>query len=133
MSASRPKLRLFMDESVPTDVGLAFEAHGHEVILLDQALKRGSSDVMVCTAALANEAILVAFDKDMKQLAKRHGLGGGRFKTLSLIEFGCAEHMAAKRLEQAMTFIEHEWNYSSGKVARRLHVFIGKGVLRSHR
>jgi hypothetical protein len=41
--------------------------------------------------------------------------------------------MAAKRLIEAMSLIEHEWLVSEGKVARRLHVSIGTHVVRTHR
>ena len=88
---------------------------------------------MVCAAAQANDAILVAFDHDMKQLAQRYGIGSGRFKRLCLIKFLCPEPMAAKRLEQAMSLIEHEWLVSSEKVARRLFVEVGKQFLRTNR
>lgn len=133
MNRSRPKLRVFLDEGVPVSVGNTFEAHGHEVVPLEAAVKRGSPDVMVCAAAQANDAILVAFDHDMKQLARRYGIGSGRFKRLSLIKFLCPEPMAAKRLEQAMSLIEHEWLVSSEKVARRLFVEVGKQFLRTNR
>ena len=129
----RPKLRVFLDEGVPRAVGRVFNAHGHEVIYLDEAMKRGSADVLVCTVAQTNDAILVAFDNDMKQIARGHGVGGERFKKLSLIKFQCSEPNAAERLEQAMSLVEHEWNVSAEKTGRRLFVVIGKAVLRSHR
>ena len=115
------------------EVGRTFERHGHEVMYLEEMIKRGSPDVLVCAVAQANDAILVAFDNDMKRIARRHGVGGERFKRLSLIKFYCPEPMAAQRLEQAMSFVEHEWGVSSEKTARRLHVDIATHVLRSHR
>ena len=88
---------------------------------------------MLCTAAQANEAISVAFDKDMKRIAQRNGISGTRFNRLNLIKFCCPEPMAAARLKGAMSFIEHEWMVSDERAARRLHVEIGKHVLRTHR
>ena len=58
--------RLLLDEGVPADVGRTFEAHGHLVVPFDEVVQRGSPDTLVGRAAEANEAILVAFDKDMK-------------------------------------------------------------------
>lgn len=133
MTLHSSKLRVLLDEGVPFNVGRVFEQHGHEVLLLNKILKRGSEDVIVCKAAVANRAILVAFDKDMKQLAKRHGIAWDRFKRLNLIRFECPEPMAAKRLEFAMSLIEHEWMVSDEKTARRLHVVVAKHFLRSYR
>lgn len=133
MNEGRPKLRVFLDEGVPLEVGHTFEAHGHNFVIFDEVIKRGSPDVLVCAVAQANEAILVAFDNDMRQVARRYGVGSERFKKLNLIKFDCPEPMAAKRLEHAMSFVEHEWSVSIQKVARRLHVEIGTHVLRSFR
>ena len=128
-----PDTTVFLDEGVPVEVGHTFESHGQEVIPFDKAVKRGSVDSLVCTAAQANDAILVAFDKDMKQFARRDGVGRERFKRLSLIRLQCNEVQAAARVDQAMTFIEHEWAVSDAKAARRMHVSIGKQTMRSHR
>ena len=88
---------------------------------------------MVCIAAEANDALLVAFDNDMKQLARRHGVTPARFRRLNLLEFECEEPRAADRLEEAMSLLEHEWEVSRGGGARRVFVVIGKQVLRTHR
>lgn len=133
MNAKRPKLRVILDEGVPRAVGQIFEKFGHEVVPFESAVKRGANDTLVCRAAEANDAILVAFDRDMKQAARRFGIGNERFKRLNLIHFQCPEPMAAKRLDWAMSFVEHEWTVSSQTTARRLFVVIGKHVLRSHR
>ncbi len=63
---------------------------------------------MVCIAAEANDALLVAFDNDMKQLARRHGINLARFKRLNLLKFECEEPRAADRLEAAVSLLEHE-------------------------
>jgi hypothetical protein len=87
------------------------------------------------TTGSANMRVLVAIDGDMKQLAKRFGISSGseRFKRLSILRLCCNEVLAAKRLQQAMTLIEHEWNISKEKAARRLWVDIGPHFLRSNR
>jgi Domain of unknown function (DUF5615) len=106
---------LLLDEGAPADVGKTFQQHGHEVIPFEEVVKRGSDDVIVWTAAIANEAILVGFDNDMKAAARRYGIYGDRFKRLSIIKFVCPEPMAAKRLAFAMSLIEHEWIISTRK------------------
>jgi len=112
---------------------MMFESHGHEIIPFDRVVRRGSVDTMVCTAAQANEAILVAFDSDMREIAKRHGMTHDRFSRLNLIRFSCHEPMAHKRLDFAMSFVELEWSISEEKASRRLYLDIGKHAMRTHR
>ena len=82
---------------------------------------------------LGDDRILVAHDGDMKGLAKRHGVTNGRFKSLSLLKLSCSEPRAVDRLRQAMSLIEHEWQVSQQKRARRLYVEIGTEVIRTFR
>jgi predicted nuclease of predicted toxin-antitoxin system len=101
---------------------------GYPAILLRSAIARGSPDPMVCKAAEANEAVLVAFDADMKKLAQGHGITKSRFSTLSLLKFACAETRAAGRLMKAMSLIEHEWRAGlKFGLTRRLFMEIGDG------
>ncbi len=107
--------------------------HGHTLIPFEDVVSRGSRDELVCIAAEANDALLVAFDNDMKQLAHRHGVTPARFKRLNLLKFECEEPSAADRLEAAMSLLEHEWQIARRSGSSRLFVVIGKQVLRSHR
>ncbi|MEC9346864.1 MAG: DUF5615 family PIN-like protein [Pseudomonadota bacterium] len=129
----RGTLRVLLDEGVPRSVGAIFLDHGHEVLYLEQVLKKGSKDEVVCIAAEANNAVLVAMDKDMKQIARRNGISASRFKRLSLIHFACPEPRAAGRIEAAMPLIEFEWGISSQKVARRLFVQVGTNHIKTNR
>jgi predicted nuclease of predicted toxin-antitoxin system len=116
-------------------VGAVLAKHGHDVVYYRDVLPEKVADDVVCSTALANEAILVAVDADMKQFAKRFGIshGSSRFDRLSLVRLCCNEVLASKRLDQAMSLIEHEWTFSDEKVARRLWVDIGSHWLRSNR
>lgn len=133
MRRKRPALRLFLDENVSDSVGKCFEKAGHIVIYLREAIATGSSDQLVCAAAEANDAILVAHDADMRAIAKRHGVGQHRFRRLSLIKLSCRESKAPARLDGAMSLIEHEWNYSTGNLGRRIFIEIGPDVIRTVR
>lgn len=133
MTVIRPILRVFLDEGVPISVGQAFSDSGHEVIYLKDAVAPGSADALVCKAAEANNAVLVAFDRDMKGLAKRQRIGNERFRTLSLIRFDCRESRAAARTSEAMSLIEHEWLFREDVKDRRIFIFIGDTVIRTHR
>ena len=135
MKSSRLHLKVFLDAGVPDSIARVFEKHGHFAVLHRDALPEKTSDEVVCATALANDAILIALDADMKSLAKRFGIsrGSDRFARLSLIRICCNEVLASKRINHAMTFIEHEWTFSAGKTARRLWVDIGPHFLMSNR
>lgn len=133
MKGGRPQLRFFLDEGVADSVGRFLESEGHIVIYLRDSITTGSKDPLVCIAAEANEAILVAHDADMKGLAKRHGVTNGRFKKLNLVKLSCPEPRAVDRLRASLSLIEHEWMVADGKKARRLFVEILKDVIRTMR
>jgi predicted nuclease of predicted toxin-antitoxin system len=88
-------------------VAQTFKAHGHKVVPFEGTVKRGSQDTLVCRVAEANDAILVAFDKDMKAAARRFGIGGERFKRLSLIHFQCPEPMASTAVALRLNLSAH--------------------------
>lgn len=118
-------MRFFLDEGVPRSVGTVLHERGHEVIYLADAISLGSPDDLVAIAALHNEAILVACDGDMKQMAKKYGISNSRYRNLSLLKITLRHLTQAKhRVEQAMSLIEHEWKVSEGKRARRLFIEI---------
>jgi predicted nuclease of predicted toxin-antitoxin system len=133
--ARRPRLKAFLDAGIPDSVGAMLTHHGHEVIYYRDVLPEKTADDIVCATALANEAILVAMDGDMKQFPKRFGISqnSSRFDKLNLIRLCCNEVLAAKRLDQAMSLIEHEWTFSDEKSSRRLWIEIGTHHLRSNR
>lgn len=133
MTAEKPKLKLFLDEGVPASAGRALKECGHEVIYLKDAIAPGSPDPLVCAAAEANEAILVAHDADMQKLASRKGFGQRRYRKLSLIKLSCRESKAAQRLTEAITLIEHEWVRGAASSDRRIFIDIGKDVIRTYR
>lgn len=133
MNTTNLSLRLFLDEGVPDSVGRAFQDAGHEVLLLRNAIAPGSPDPLVCAAAEVNAAVLVALDSDMKQLASRRGVGGQRFKRLSLIKLSCRETRAADRVRDAMSLIEHEWAYGASAASRRIFIEIGNASIRTNR
>lgn len=126
-------LKLFLDEGVPNAVGRIFFDAGHEVIFLRDCIPTGSPDDLVCVAAEANEAILVACDGDMKQLIKPYGITSGRFKKLSLIKISCDSPNAATRVKEAMSLIEHEWNNSQNASKRRIFIEIMKSSIKINR
>jgi predicted nuclease of predicted toxin-antitoxin system len=128
------RLRLFLDEGVPDSVGNAFRRAGHDVVLLrNSPVPRASPDQLVCAFAEITESILVAFDGDMKQIAKQQGVGAGRFKKLSLIKLSCRETEAGDRVKAVMSLIEHEWHVKLALNLDRMYIEILTGVIRTNR
>jgi len=109
------------------------KAAGHEVIFLRDCIATGSPDDLVCAAAEANEAILVACDGDMRQMVTKFGIGAGRFKRLSLLKVTCSSPTAAARVQAALSLIEHEWAVSTGTAVRRLFMEIKPATITTNR
>jgi predicted nuclease of predicted toxin-antitoxin system len=132
---SDPRLRVLLDAGVPTAVGLAFREAGHEPLFYNDVLPEKVPDDVVAATAIANDAILVAQDNDMKRLAKRYGEApqSARFARLHLIRLCCSAPQAANRTRHAMSLIQHEWAFTRAKSARRLWIDIGSHFIRSHR
>jgi predicted nuclease of predicted toxin-antitoxin system len=126
-------LPLFLDEGAPKSVGTYFKEQGHNVTFLEEALARGSADILVSEVAVRSNAILVAVDKDMRQIAKRHGIGSVRFKRLNLLQFRCTAIQSIHRAKEACSLIEHEWGIASMKTARRFWVEVGDSYIRTYR
>jgi predicted nuclease of predicted toxin-antitoxin system len=125
---------VLLDEGVPIRVGKAFEEAEHEVIYFKEALETGSADDIVAITAVANSAILIACDGDMRAMAKKFGVSNTRFKNLSLIKITLkSKARAYDRTLAAMSLIEHEWGIANQKVARRMFIDVSENVIRTHR
>lgn len=106
---------------------------GHAVTYMQDVMVRGSPDALVAEIAQRNDAILVAIDKDMRQIAKKHGIGSLRFGRLHLLQFRCTEPQAVHRVKEATELIELEWDIACSKSARRFWVEVGDSYIRTHR
>jgi predicted nuclease of predicted toxin-antitoxin system len=126
-------LHLMLDEGVPDAVGRVFEERGHVVTFGNRSLPRGSPDQLVCVAAMNAGAILVAADHDMRTIARAHGLGNERYKSLNLLKLSCRKPEAAEKVKQAMSLIEHEWQCNEAAVGRRLFMELSASVIRINR
>ncbi|MEJ5025965.1 DUF5615 family PIN-like protein [Brucella anthropi] len=116
-------MNFLLDAGVPVSVGKTLTDHHHNVIFYTDVLAEKATDLHVCETAMANDAILVAIDGDMRRIANRFG-NNPRFEKLSLLHFGCNEVLAAKRLTQAIQLIESEWAFKEEKPSRRFWVEI---------
>lgn len=127
-------MRLFIDHCVPKSVPKMLESHGYRVIRLREKTAPDSPDTLVAAVAEANDAVLVTMDGDFKAIAARAGIGQRRFRRLSLLRFEkCRESQAARRLEMALSLVEHEWKAGNGERDRRMFVVITSETIRTHR
>jgi predicted nuclease of predicted toxin-antitoxin system len=126
LSAQNKQLRLLLDAGVPDSIGDVFKSHGYHVILHRDVLGEKVPDEVVCAIALRNDAAFVAIDGDVNRLAKRYGVTpkGDRFADLSVIHLCCNEVLAPKRLEQCMSLIKHEWEFTIAHPKRRMWIDI---------
>ena len=124
-----------LDEGAPVQIAGPFLSRSHQVIYHSDVLESGADDKHVVATSIVNEAVLIAVDLDMKRLVRRFGSPGNgeKFKDLDLISLSCNEVLAAKRLEQAMSLIENEWQVRCDKSARRMWVDIGPHRITSYR
>ncbi|MEE4209318.1 MAG: DUF5615 family PIN-like protein [Parvularcula sp.] len=126
-------LPLFFDEGAPRSVGRYFQTRGHSVIYMQDVMERGSPDTLVAEIAQRNDAILVAADKDMRQIAKQNGIGSLRFKRLDLLQFRCSEVEAVQRVADAYSLIVHEWHAVKAVQGTRFWVEVGSSYIRTQR
>lgn len=135
MKTKSPNLVILLDEGTPIQAAEPFLTQGHQVIFHGDALSPGAKDEQVAAVAILNNAILIALDRDMRQMAKRFGnaTSGGKFTKLNLIFLNCNPVLGPKRLEQFVSYIEHEWRIVSQKAARNLWIDIGPHYIRSYR
>lgn len=129
----RPHLSFLLDQNVPNSVAEVLKARGHDVLLLRDIAPVDTPDPTVARLALLNGAILVSFDGDMKQIASDAGVAKSRFSKLNIIEMRCGEPHGAKRMGQAISLIEHEWDVADDKLGRRLFVKIGRETITTRR
>ncbi len=135
MRFRKPVLKFALDEGAPDSVGAVLQQAGHKVIYLNRgsALPRGAKDQLVCEFAMINDAVLVAVDGDMRQIARAHGISNSRYKSLNLLKLSCRETHAAARVRAAMTLIEHEWHCSLGSDGRRLFIEVMDSSIKTNR
>ena len=100
---------------------------------MQDVMATGSPDTLVAEIAQRNAAILVAIDKDMRQIAKQNGIGSERFKRLHLLQLRCSEPQAVHRIRDAIELIEAEWVIAMTKEAKRFWIEVGSNYIKTIR
>jgi predicted nuclease of predicted toxin-antitoxin system len=65
-------MRLCANENIPGDGVAALRRQGHDVLWVREAMP-GATDEQVIERAIAEQRLLLTFDKDFGELAFRHG------------------------------------------------------------
>jgi hypothetical protein len=127
-------LLVLLDQCVPDSVAEVFSKYGHDVVFLRNWLPTDSPDQLVATVSETEGAVLVSVDGDFKKIAPRIPMGArSRFRKLSHIRLECSEPQAARRLEDAISFVEAEHALSLGRSDKRMILAISTNVLRTYR
>ena len=114
--ARRARIPFFLDQNVPNSVRDVLVARGHDVELLRDNLATDTADPIVAQVRQAAGKVLVSHDKDFKAIAKRVNATQREYReALHRIALRCDEPDSARRIEEAMDFIEHEWAVSKKK------------------
>jgi predicted nuclease of predicted toxin-antitoxin system len=113
-------VRLLIDENVPDSVSNFLRERGHEVLLVRDIQPRGTPDPVIAALADKTSAIIVTFDSDFRALAKRWGVGRGRFRRCGRISFKCDYAKALGRIKQLIERIEVEYDFVSQQSDGRL-------------
>ena len=125
---------VLLDHNVPDSVADVFRAHGHKIRHVRDILPVDSPDPLVATVSEEDGTVLVSCDRDFKLIAPRIPKGHrARFRRLSRISLECNEPQAAQRIQEAMSFIELEYEKALGRSDKRMIVVIKNSVISSHR
>ncbi len=135
MKGLEQNFTVLLDEGAPQPVAVPLLERGHQVIYHSEVLQSGATDDQVVVMAVLNSAILIAVDADMKRLVRRFGSFGSdqKYKKLNLLFLTCNAGLVAKRLAHCLSLVEHEWQISREKSARRFWVDIGNHRITSYR
>lgn len=105
------QIPFFTDNCVPDSVGGAVVAAGHGLVRLRDCMPTDSKDPSVALVSAASGFVLVSFDRDFKQVAKRLQVTQRQYADrLHRIDMRCQEPDGAARIAAAMSIIEHEWS-----------------------
>ena len=113
----RVVIRFFTDNNVPDSVGQAILNAGHNLVRLRDVMLANTPDQVIAVACSRSGHVLVTNDGDFRGIgaAKRLGITNREYRTkLHRIQLRCEPPRAAKRIQEVMSLIEHEWAILDG-------------------
>lgn len=124
MSASKPKLRFFLDNNIPDSVGRYLQGRGHSVLRQRYHIPDNSPDPVVGMTALQANRILITWDKDFNSQTFRQE----RFARLCRLSLVGEGPKLLPALKEHIELLEFQF----GRVPKngRLVAFITSGMSR---
>lgn len=126
-------MRFFLDNCVPHSVGRVLEAGGHEVIYQREVLAADAADTLVALGSVENDAVLISFDKDFREIASRRKISKRGLRKLSRIHLRCREPRAAERISKALSLIEAEWKLAQQAPDSRMFIELQENAIKTLR
>lgn len=108
----RVVIPFFTDNNVPDGVGQAIINAGHGLTRLRNVMLPETSDQVIAVACSRSGHVLVTADNDFRGsgASKRLGITNRQYRTtLHRIQLRCEPPRSARRIQDAMSLIEHEW------------------------
>lgn len=100
----------FTDQNVPDSVGEVLKAAGHGVTRLRDVMDTKTADPIIGVACADSGQVLVSHDGDFRATSKRLQITQRQYlNLLHRIQLRCPEPQSAKRIGDAMSIIESEW------------------------
>jgi predicted nuclease of predicted toxin-antitoxin system len=100
----------FTDQNIPDSVGRAIAAAGHELERLRDCMPITAKDPLIAIACARGGQVLVSQDNDFKAIAERLRISQNKHaRMLHRVDIRCDAVVAAIRLRDMMSLIEHEW------------------------
>lgn len=112
----RVAIPFFIDQNVADSVGRALVAAGHEVTNLREVMVTTTADTVIAIGCSKSGHVLVTHDRDFRQIAKRLHITQRQYRMrLHRIQLLCDFPNAAKRVKDALSLIEYEWQLTDGR------------------
>lgn len=128
MAASRPRMRLLIDENVPQSVAEFFASRGHSVEYVKDLFPKRTPDAVIATIGDQMSAVVVTWDRDFESLVSRVPKGGrAAFKRLGRISFRCPEPRGLALAERWIESIEFHYEQALKRSDLRMIVQVFEG------
>jgi len=128
-ATERKVIPFFTDQNVPDSVSNYLLSLGHSVVRLRNIMPTDTKDPVIAVACSRSGHVLITHDTDFKTAARRLQITQRQYREgLHRILMRCPEPIGARRLELAMTIIEHEW--ARATISQPMNIEIQEGSIK---
>lgn len=128
-------MRFLLDEDVPRPVGEFLAERGHAVFYVEDALVKGSADILLAQWVDVNEGVVITHNaRHFNLLVARVPQGGRtRFRKASRLTLRCAQTRSLRRVKELIDDIEREHALCQQRADKRMMIEIGDSYIRQDR